>query len=86
MTSKRPIRQLKSSNILEVEYKIVMTQDGVNVLWCRLHLVWLVFEGSIPTCTCFPLENFFETCILGENLGNTLVTGSDIDIKCASIV
>ena len=24
-------------------------RDGVNVLWCRLHLVWLVFEGSIPT-------------------------------------
>ena len=27
-------------------------RDGVNVLWCRSHLVWLVFEGSIPTCTC----------------------------------
>ena len=37
-------------------------RDGVNVLWCRSHLVWLVFEGSIPTCTCFPLENFFVTC------------------------
>ena len=24
-------------------------RDGVNVLWCRSHLVWLVFEGSIPT-------------------------------------
>ena len=28
------------------------------MLWCRSHLVWLVFEGSIPTCTCFHLENF----------------------------
>ena len=26
------------------------------------HLVWLVFEGSIPTCACFHLENFFVTC------------------------
>ena len=38
-------------------------RDGVNVLWCRSHLVWLVFEGSIPTCACFPSENFFfVTC------------------------
>ena len=36
-------------------------RDGVNVLWCRSHLVWLVFKGSIPTCTCFHLENFFVT-------------------------
>ena len=34
-------------------------RDGVNVLRCRSHLVWLVFEGSIPTCTCFHSENFF---------------------------
>ena len=33
-------------------------RDGVNVLWCRSHLVRLVFERSIPTCACFPLENF----------------------------
>lgn len=26
-------------------------RDGVNVLWCCSRLVWLVFEGSIPTCT-----------------------------------
>ena len=37
-------------------------RDGVNVLWCRSHLVWLVFEGSIPTCAGFHLENFFVTC------------------------
>ena len=36
-------------------------RDGVNVLWCRSHLVRLVFERSIPTCACFPLENFFVT-------------------------
>ena len=38
-------------------------RDGVNVLWCRSHLVQLVFERSIPTCACFPLENFFVTCL-----------------------
>ena len=37
-------------------------RDGVNVLWCRSHLVWLVFEGSIPTCAGFRSENFFVTC------------------------
>ena len=31
------------------------------MLWCRSHLVWLVLEGSIPTCTCFHSENFV-TC------------------------
>ena len=33
-------------------------RDGVKVLWCHSLLVWLVFEASIPTCTCFPSENF----------------------------
>ena len=28
-------------------------RDGVNVLWCHSHLVWLILEGSIPTCACF---------------------------------
>ena len=37
-------------------------RDGVKLLWCHSHLVWLVFEGSIPTCTCFHSENFFVTC------------------------
>ena len=34
----------------------------MNVLQCRSHLVWPVFEGSIPTCACFHSENFFVTC------------------------
>ena len=34
-------------------------RDDVKVLWCHSHLVWLVFEGSIPTCACFHSENFF---------------------------
>ena len=25
-------------------------------------IVWLIFEGSIPTCACFHSENFFVTC------------------------
>ena len=37
-------------------------RDGVNVLWCRSRLVWLVFEGSITACACFHLENFSVTC------------------------
>ena len=37
-------------------------RDGVNVLWCRSHLVRLVFERFIPTCACFHSENFFVTC------------------------
>ena len=42
-------------------HEAVRCRDGVNVLWCRSHLVWLVVEGSIPTCTCFHSENFFVT-------------------------
>ena len=37
-------------------------RDGVNVLQCCSHLVWLVFEGCIPTCACFHSENFFVAC------------------------
>ena len=37
-------------------------RDGVNVLWCRSHLVRLVFESFIPTCACSHSENFFVTC------------------------
>ena len=33
-------------------------RDGVKVLWCCSYLVWLVFEGSIPTCACFQLKPF----------------------------
>ena len=28
-------------------------RDGVKLLWCHSHLVWLVFVGSIPTRACF---------------------------------
>ena len=37
-------------------------RGGVNVLWCRSHLVRVVFERSIPTCAGFHSENFFVTC------------------------
>ena len=43
-------------------------RDGVKLLWCHSHLVWLVFEGSIPTCTCFHSENFFVTFGLDTSL------------------
>ena len=54
-------------------------RDGVELLWCHSHLVWLVFEGSIPTCACFHSENFFVTfyyCLQGK--GAHKGTGSDI--------
>ena len=40
--------------------KIACTRciDGVKVLWCCSHLVWLLFEGSILTCTCFRCDLF----------------------------
>ena len=38
-------------------------RDGVNVLWCHSHLVWLVFEGSIHTCTCFHSKNRRERLV-----------------------
>ena len=49
-------------------------RDGVKVLSVvvSFHLVWLVFEAFIPTCACFPSENFcdlflsfFLYCCLG---------------------
>ena len=40
--------------------KMAQTVEMVKVLWCHSHLVWLVFEGSIPTCTCF---HFFVTLL-----------------------
>ena len=33
-------------------------RDGVKVLWCHSHLVWQVFESSIPTCACFVQKTF----------------------------
>ena len=41
-----------------------MAQDVglfVKVL-CHSHLIWLVFEDSIPTCACFHSGNSFGTC------------------------
>ena len=43
-------------------------RDGVKVLWCYSYLVWLVFEGSIPTCACFQLKTFFVTLATGSNM------------------
>ena len=37
-------------------------RDGVKVLWCCSHLVWLVSEGSIPTV--FVQKTFFVTSLL----------------------
>ena len=38
-------------------------RDGVKLLWCHSHLVWLpVFEGSIPTCACFHSDKLNIFC------------------------
>ena len=52
-------------------------RDGLNVLWCRSHLVWLVFEGSIPTCACFHSENFFVTLFQSAAISKWSPTGDD---------
>ena len=45
--------------VCEVFINGTRCRDGVKVLWCRSHLVCLVSEGSIPTCTCFVQKTFF---------------------------
>ena len=37
-------------------------RDGVNVLWCRSHLVRLVFERSIPNMRLFSFGKLLVTC------------------------
>ena len=39
-------------------------RDGVNVLWCRSHLVWPVFKNFIPTCAC----DFIYTDMHGQSV------------------
>ena len=34
-------------------------RGGVKVLWCHSHLVRLVVEGSILTCSCFSFRKLF---------------------------
>ena len=45
-------------------YIIIVCLTSDDQLWCHSHLVWLVFEVSIPTCTCFPSENFLWLVII----------------------
>ena len=33
-------------------------KDGVKVLRCHSHLVWMAFEGSIPRCALFLFRTF----------------------------
>ena len=40
------------------QHLVIHYRDGVKVLWCHSHLVWVVFEDFIPTCACFHSENF----------------------------
>ena len=36
------------------------TAEDVEIV-CHSHIVWLVFDGSIPTSICFHSENSFVT-------------------------
>ena len=36
----------------QTEQNCTRCRDTVKVFWCYSHLVWLVFEGSIPTWVC----------------------------------
>ena len=53
-----PSLQTNTKHICKWRQNGTRCRDGVKVLWCHSHLVWLVFEASIPTCTCFSSENF----------------------------
>ena len=53
-------------------------RDGVKVLWCHSHLYSLVgFEGSIPTCTCFPEGKLFLWLVLMLSL-RLLLSGFEL--------
>ena len=65
-----------------------MAQDvgmvHVEVLWWHSHLVWLVFEGTIPTCACLYLAKKFVTCVccffacLLRSLGHCQISQSKV--------
>ena len=50
-------------------------RDDVEVLWCHSHLVWLIFEASIPTCACFSFRKLFVPCILCSHAVDRHFTG-----------
>ena len=50
------------------------------MLWCHSHLVWLVFEGSIPTCTCFHLENFINIGVIPHTFALTMIEEFSINV------
>ena len=41
-----------------------MCRDGLKVFWCHSHLVWLVFEASIPSCTFFLTPNLNPSALV----------------------
>ena len=45
---------------LSVTCHIQLSVIVVKLLWYCSYLVWLVFEGSIPTCACFQLKTFCD--------------------------
>ena len=52
------VRHVESFVVCNTWQNGTQCRDGIKVLWCRFHLVCLVFEDSIPTCTCLCSETF----------------------------
>ena len=49
-------------------------RDGVKVLWWHSHLVWLVFEGSIPICACLHLASkIYCNCVCCFSLFDAVI-------------
>ena len=46
-------------------------RDGVKVLWCHSHLVWLVFEGFIPIHALVFLQKTFWDLLPSEIVHHT---------------
>ena len=61
-------------------------RDGVKILWCRSHLVWLVFEGSIPTCACLHFANFCDLFLLIFFLRAPCCPEDPLDIPGSSLL
>ena len=65
---------------LSVTCHIQLSVIVVKVLWYCSYLVWLVFEGSIPTCTCFQLKTFV-TCLLCFCFFTSSITTPQVEKK-----
>ena len=56
------MRNNKDGNKLVIFSGIALYYDDTCMLMLMYRLVWLVFEASIPKCTCFHEGKLFVTC------------------------